>query len=212
MLRLVFALLVAALAGCFAPSHPVSSELRHSPPIRVGVDHTQTATGLASSYDDYWRTAVQVLNRGSGARWVWVGARGAADVRLRHEPNVFGGECGTLGFHRFFDDTVYLAPSCMSGGDVLVHVAAHELMHWAGGMHICRTPGELPDAAHPDEQCSPVGYGRAVLNPYVFYREDAPGCEPFSEACPGVWVVLELTVLDGAVLARARRAGASSGR
>jgi hypothetical protein len=33
------------------------------------------------------------------------------------------------------------------------------------GEHICAYPHELPDGDHPNEQCSPVGIGSAVLNP-----------------------------------------------
>ena len=49
-------------------------------------------------------------------------------------------------------------------------VAAHELGHWLGLQHVCRYQGEAAD-------CSPVGYGPAVMNPSVYEQALPDGAD-----------------------------------
>lgn len=85
------------------------------------------------------------------------------------------------------------------GGRLAIRaVLVHEMLHARYAEHICRYPGELPiaDGIHDHERCSSVGYGRAVLNPFVRYSGPNPdGLDDVTD---------EPTALDWAEVARAR--------
>jgi hypothetical protein len=203
-MRLLTAFLALALcAGCCVPSRLPSEPGR--PVITVAIDHSQSASGLATGYDEFVRAAVEALDRGDREMsWRLVADPVGASVVVRHMPDNEDGECSTVGYYELGTNVVNIAPACAPGGLMFRTVVMHELMHWAGGRHICRTPGELPDPHHLWEDCSPVGAGRAVLNPYVYYSSDDPGCNPFEQACGGMVPTFELTNLDRAELHRAR--------
>lgn len=80
---------------------------------------------------------------------------GAVEVRP------FRGEC--------FSDAAHVLPgsrvveldlSCMVEEEAVQQLAGHEIGHALGLGHVCTRPGELPE-------CSPVGYGLALMGPRV---------------------------------------------
>lgn len=56
---------------------------------------------------------------------------------------------------------VLIDPACTSSEQQLQVVVFHEIGHWLGMQHVCQPNLKTTDV------CSPVGYGWAVLNPYV---------------------------------------------
>lgn len=66
-----------------------------------------------------------------------------------------------LGQYTLNDAHVLIDPSCIHSDDQYQSVVVHEIGHWLGMRHICEKDGKTTDV------CSPVGKGRAVLNPYL---------------------------------------------
>lgn len=58
---------------------------------------------------------------------------------------------------------VDISPECTYTETQFRAVVLHEIGHWLGLDHICMPSGETTD------HCSPVGRGRAIMNPYIAY-------------------------------------------
>lgn len=199
------------------------------PALTVAIEHGDTATALASGYDDAIDDAVAAMDRGDPA-YHWRRARRdeAPYAVVHHAPE--GWTLAPDGPHQAYalhaapdaeppaaitsyerGRRIYLLPARIAGRLLLTHTVLHGLMHIrVGAAHACRTPGELPDALHPGETCAPGGYGVAASNPRAVYPEDIArvGCYP---ARPGTdrtgggcapWPVptTELTPLDVAAI------------
>lgn len=67
-------------------------------------------------------------------------------------------------------------PARTPGYEALCACVAHETGHFLGMQHICMQPEEASD-------CSPVGYGVAVMNPSVVYGDTAKN-ETVSQSTP----------------------------
>ena len=67
-----------------------------------------------------------------------------------------------IGFQPTDTDVVLLDIDKITEDLAFQIVFLHELGHWFGMRHVCRVRGER-------SECSPVGYGEAVLNPAIGY-------------------------------------------
>jgi hypothetical protein len=67
-------------------------------------------------------------------------------------------------------------PARTPGYEALCACVAHETGHFLGMQHICMQADEVPD-------CSPVGYGVAVMNPSIVYGDTAKN-ETVSQSTP----------------------------
>lgn len=116
------------------------------------------------------RDTLTLLDR-TGPDFVETPFASTADVILRPwtSPN-----CETSLAGRHFLDTrvAEVDPACTPGDTAFRAVAAHEILHVLGLRHVCRREGDLG-------VCSPVGYGRAVMNPY-FGESDADPLDPIA--------------------------------
>lgn len=94
-------------------------------------------------------------------------SEGSAQIVVR--PFDSGPGCA-LGAARFTPGTTFVEidPSspCTNGFTELRAAMGHEVFHAVTGSrtHVCFTAGELPD-------CSPVGYGPAMMNPQISYGD-----------------------------------------
>lgn len=139
-------------------------------PARYGTRSVHVVTGdgvpnaFAASYlaafDDALRDAEAL-----GPAFVRVADRSRADLTFEHFDS--GPGCA-MGAGQFTVGTslARVDPVCTQGLLVLRAAIVHELGHWLGLRHVCRQPGEVAD-------CSPVGFGPAVMNPALTYGDGA---------------------------------------
>lgn len=155
-------LLAFALSLVLALSLSCESETQHNPALYGSVTVYISTDWLAI---DRRRIidAMLTLNR-TGPAFSETPFASMADVIIRRweSPN-----CETSGAGRHFLGTriAEVDPVCTRGDTAFRAVAAHEILHVLGLTHICRREGDLGP-------CAPVGYGRALMNPY--YGEE-PG-------------------------------------
>jgi hypothetical protein len=98
--------------------------------------------------------------------------------------------CELFGAGRWFQGSrrVEIDPVCTQGDTVFRMTVGHEIGHVLGMGHVCLRDREVPN-------CSPVGYGQAMMNPFIWERDDAE-----------FWVAQEEpTELDLAEFRRVRR-------
>lgn len=138
-------------------------------PLRYGVRRVHVVTGdqpgaFASSYLPTFDEALRDL-AALGPTFVRVPDSLSADVTVEHFDSgpacAMGAGSFTLG-----SAVVRIDPVCTPGLLVQRAALAHEIGHWLGMQHVCRNVGEARD-------CSPVGYGAAVMNPSLTYGDDA---------------------------------------
>lgn len=125
--------------------------------------------GLPRGYDAIVHSAVTGFDL--DGRVYAITSRARIAVRRFSSPG-----CARLGQASYYGDVIEIDPACIVDSRMLAFVVRHELAHQAGGHHICRFPGELPDREDKGG-CSPVGYGPALLNP-VYYTLDPPPMQP----------------------------------
>jgi hypothetical protein len=162
------------------------------------------------------RDAIHELNRNG---FLVVEAHSCSDARApelhnhwRFVHGIYPG-CRWTAFTDPDERTITLDPLCAQGESVRRGVILHEFEHALPGperlaMHVCHAPHELPDALHPHERCSPVGYGDAALNTYHpdCLHEAAQSTEDmYGHAATGCVGHDRMTDLDRAEV---RRAGA----
>jgi hypothetical protein len=76
-------------------------------------------------------------------------------------------DCELAGAGRWFPGSrrIEIDPVCTQGDTVFRMTVGHEIGHALGMTHICTRHREVPD-------CSPVGYGQAMMNPFIWERDD----------------------------------------
>lgn len=138
-------------------------------PTRYGVRRVHVVTGdqpgaFATSYLPTFDEALRDVGA-LGPTFVRTSARDLADVTVAHFDS--GPRC-ELGAGRYtpIARLIEIDPVCTQGLLVQRAALAHEIGHWLGMRHVCRFAGEVQD-------CSPVGYGPAVMNPSLTYGDDA---------------------------------------
>jgi hypothetical protein len=87
----------------------------------------------------------------------------AADVVVRHWDSGDGCTHGAADYTAA-THTIRIDPVCTHGDLELRTALGHELGHFLGMTHVCRSSGELP-------VCSPVGTGAALMNPRLSYGD-----------------------------------------
>lgn len=95
----------------------------------------------------------------------------SADVVLR--PFASPG-CALAGRHTVGTRIAEVDPACTPGDTAFRTAVAHEVGHVLGMAHVCRREAEAAD-------CSPVGYGSAVMNPYLWEQKDPLDPVPFTD-------------------------------
>lgn len=190
-MRTLIAILGFSLLGaCFAPTGhgptTPSAPVRH---VTFGVDPEFPRDFQLWAADTLLHTRLPGVS--VGVR-VGVDALGAAIPIRRGE---FEG-CRLAGYWHPVRGEITIDTSCTPGESVWRHVVLHEALHALGALHVCTRPDE--DA---NGECSPVGYGEAVLNPTF----QLPGHPGFDSACCDSLPLTEPTALDLAELARVLR-------
>lgn len=180
----LLALAALALAACVAPS-------QHDPAAYGTVAVYYAPDDWASSYRDVFREELRVLDR-LGPRFVEAATEAEATVVVRHWVSP---DCAAAAA-RWTRGTrvVELDPVCLPGTLVLRTAFQHEVGHALGLAHVCRRAGDAPD-------CSPVGFGPALMNPFVVTGDAGPG---FEEAYVGQVPHFEPSELDLAEFRRTR--------
>ena len=99
-----------------------------------------------------------VLLSALGPRFVEAGTGNRATSRVIVQP--FDSYGCSLGAGRWLVGTriVEIDPTCTPGDSLFRQAVGHEVGHAIGMTHICLHPHDAPD-------CSPVGYGPAMMNP-----------------------------------------------
>lgn len=133
------------------------------------------------------REALVNLNR-LGPAFVETEFASTADVVIR--PFESPG-CALAGRHVVGTRVAEVDPACTPGDTAFRTAVAHEIGHVLGMRHVCRREGEAED-------CSPVGYGPALMNPYLWEQKDPLDPVPFTDSP---------TDLDLAEFRRTRRDG-----
>lgn len=74
---------------------------------------------------------------------------------------------------RYFVGTrvVEVDPVCMTGDTAFRTAVGHEIGHAVGMTHVCEHPQDAEDGA----DCSPVGFGPAMMGPRLRQSDDGPG-------------------------------------
>jgi hypothetical protein len=74
-------------------------------------------------------------------------------------------------------------PRCSRTDQQFRTVVVHELGHWLGMRHVCRTDGWTSDS------CSPIGRGEAVMNPTTGDTQSSiPGLLDIMEYNRACWI------------------------
>lgn len=81
---------------------------------------------------------------------------------------------------------VEIDPTCTSSDSAFRQAVGHEIGHALGMNHVCEREGDAPD-------CSPVGWGDAMMGPRIRKADDSPG---FTEVYSGALGFDEPTELD----------------
>jgi hypothetical protein len=181
-MRTALAALAAVVAACaviprLPARHPVTISVRASD---WTPEHRARIAAVAEQLD------AQVVEGDPGADVVLVRLPPPADGRC-----VEGGHA-SLGLGR-----AGAIPECAPGLELEV-VLLQESLHALGCQHVCRWPGE---AAY----CSPVGYGRAALNPHVVYGRAEYGTDSARGQDDLTWQLTPLVVAEYSRALRALR-------
>lgn len=153
-MRALAPLSLLALVGCTAPSQANPSLYGKA---KIYAPHDD----WASSYRDGWREYLPTLSAW-GPDVVLTDDPTEATVTVHHYESRMSCLDGAWWSRGTAD--VYLDPVCLQGQLALNAALAHEIGHALGLQHVCRRAGEAPD-------CSPVGYGVAIMNPRLGYGD-----------------------------------------
>lgn len=151
-----FCLLILGILSC----NPSQSD-----PVRYGVVKVWADPNWIP-YDQERIRSVLTNLQALGPAFVLTANPSEADVLVSpYEAN----NCTTDGAGRYFPGTrrVEVDPVCTPGDIFFRATVGHEIGHALGMKHICRRTEEVSD-------CSPVGYGEAMMNPY-YHEVDLSG-------------------------------------
>ena len=122
-----------------------------------------------------------------GPSFVEAGEGGRSTARVIVQPMTSGAGCFADAAHWIVGTRIVeIDRTCMVSESSFRQAVGHEVGHALGMLHICEREGDLPD-------CSPVGYGDAMMGPRLRPTDDAPG---FTEAYTGALGFDEPTDLD----------------
>ena len=171
--------LTLALAACVPSQHDPSL-----PPVRVAI-----GAGLDGLTD--WRAdqraeiRVELAALGAlGPSFVEVPESDPAAIVVRTFDSGPGCARGS-GRYTLGTRFVEIDPACCAGFTELRAAVGHELMHAVGCSHVCRTAGEASD-------CSPVGFGPAVMNPRTAYGDSLDPSDGTTGVAQGTPTQLDL--------------------
>lgn len=176
-----FALLAALLLSCAPSQHDPNAQ-----PITVAFGPSIGVTPLVWRDDQFaeLRTELRAL-AALGPSFVEA-SEGVAAYVVR--PFDSGPGC-PLGAARWTPGTAFVEvdAACCHGFTELRAAVGHELFHAVTGSarHVCLYAGELPD-------CSPVGYGSALLNPRLSYGDAADPAAQYNDIATSVPTQLDL--------------------
>lgn len=172
----------AALLGCSPPD-------QHAPEVFGTVRVWISPAWLPI---DRPRIVEQLANLGRlGPQFVVADAPSYADVLVYPFES---DDCQRTGAGRWFSGTrrIEVDPAC-TGGDTAFRTAiGHEIGHAIGMRHVCMYEDETTD-------CSPVGFGRAMMNATIDEGDDPLAPVPFTDR------PTELDLLEYARVFRARQ-------
>ena len=138
-------LLLFCLLGC------VNAELGRRPAweVRVGAE-----AGWDYTHQRWIESSIASLNQLGGPTFKLASGRVDVTIRLWRATN-----CTQMaGFYMPGTSEVHLDPHCAVDEMEFRTLTQHELGHFMGMVHICRTP-------HERDVCSTVGFGEAMMNP-----------------------------------------------
>lgn len=156
--------MAAAFLGCDPPTQ--------SDPVRYGTVTVFIAPEWLSL--DKARIRDELVNLDAlGPHFVEAGEGNRSVARIIVQP--FDSQGCSLGAGRWEvgSRVVEIDPDCTPGDTVFRQAVGHEVGHALGMVHICQHAGDALD-------CSPVGYGPAMMNPQL--GGGTPGTIGFHEA------------------------------